>query len=107
MVHALTVMPNHVHVLATPLQQTAGAWVSLSKLVQSTKRHSAKEINAVRKTRGSLWQGEGFDRIVRDRAEFDEKARYIVNNAVKAGLAKDGWEYDGFWCEGMESGWDG
>jgi hypothetical protein len=39
---------------------------------------------------------------VRDQAEFDEKARYILNNAVKAGLVEDGWNYDGFWSESEE-----
>jgi REP element-mobilizing transposase RayT len=101
-VSALTVMPNHVHVLATPLEQAPGRWFSRPKLVQSVKRHSAKQINVARRSKGSLRQAEGFDRIVRDQAESEEKARYILHNAVKAGLVDDGWEWDGFWWEGLE-----
>jgi putative transposase len=52
-----------------------------------------------RRRSGPLWQKETYDRIMRDRQEFDEKAGYILNNAVKAGIVSDGWEYDGFWCE--------
>jgi hypothetical protein len=58
-------------------------------------------INRVRGRRGALWDTESFDRVVRDQQEFDEKARCILNNAVKAGLADDGWEYDGLWWEAM------
>jgi hypothetical protein len=28
-----------------------------------------------------------------------DKATYILNNAVKAGIATDGWDYDGFWYD--------
>jgi REP element-mobilizing transposase RayT len=101
-VHALTAMPDHVHILATPLQAGPGAWHSLSKLVQSVKRHAAREINRHRRTRGAVWQAESFDRIVRDEREFHDKFTYIIGNAVKAEVAKDGWEYDGFWCEGKQ-----
>jgi hypothetical protein len=58
-----------------------------------------REINQRRQRTGELWQSETIDRIIRDSAEFDEKANYTLQNAVKAGLAEDGWQYDGFWCE--------
>ncbi len=103
-VHALTVMPDHVHVLATPLEQSPGQWHPLSPILQSVKYGSALKINRLRGRRGSLWQAESFDRIVRDQNEFDEKANYILGNASRAGLTPDGWEYDGFWCEAMDEG---
>jgi putative transposase len=96
-VHVLTVMPNHVHVLATPYEVDPGTWYSLSDILQSVKGYTAHEINASRNTKGRLWQSESFDRIVRDAAEYDEKAAYIFNNAVKAGLVTDGLAYEGFW----------
>lgn len=73
--------------------------MSLSKIVQGVKRHAAREINRRRATRGSLWQAEGFDRIVRDEDEYREKANYIFNNAARAGLVQDAWEYDGLWWD--------
>lgn len=98
-VHLLTVMLNHVHILATPCESTPGIWYSLSSILQSVKGYSAHSINASRNTKGRLWQSESFDRIVRDAAEFDEKATYILNNAAKAGLVADVWEYEGLWYE--------
>jgi putative transposase len=76
-----------------------GRWFSLSEVLHSVKRHAARVINAQRSQTGSLWQSETFDRIVRDSDEYDEKATYVLNNAVKAGLAQIGWDYDGFWCD--------
>jgi len=101
-VHALTVMPDHTHILATSQEKSEGEWHSLSDILHSVKRHSARQINHLRGRRGSLWQPESFDRIVRDEEEFDEKANYILSNAVNAGLVEDGWLYDGFWCEGVQ-----
>ena len=100
-VHVLTVMPDHAHVLATPLLSGQNEWHSLSGILHSIKRHSARRINQARRRQGKLWQAETYDRIVRDEAEFDEKAQYILTNALKRGLAEDPWEYDGFWCESM------
>jgi REP element-mobilizing transposase RayT len=101
-VHALTVMPDHVHILASPLEMAPGRWHSLSTILRSVKCGAALKINRMRGRRGALWQAESFDRIVRDEREFDEKANYILSNAVKAELVKDGWEYDGLWCPGMD-----
>jgi REP element-mobilizing transposase RayT len=103
-VHALTVMPDQVHVLATPLEMPPGRWHSLSDMLHSVKRGSALKINRLRGTRGPLWQSESFDPIIRNEQEFQEKAAYILSNAVKTRLVADGWRYDGFWCEGMSYG---
>ncbi len=70
-VHVLTVMPDHAHVLASPLQSAPTEWHSLSTILHSVKRHSARRINQARARQGKLWQAETYDRIVRDGAEFD------------------------------------
>jgi hypothetical protein len=97
--HLLTVMPNHVQALVTPREAAPDAWHSLSVILQSVRGYSARLINVGRGKTGRLWQRESFDPIVRDAAEFDEKAVYILNNAVKAGLVEDGWVYEGFWSD--------
>ena len=94
-------MPDHVHILTRPLEKSTGQWHSLAVILRGVKRQSARAINRLRSRRGPLWQAESFDRIVRNQREFDEKASYILGNAVTAGLVDDGWLYDGFWCEGM------
>jgi len=104
LVHVLTVMPDHVHLLVSPLQQKPGAWFSISKILQSVKRHAARVINARRGTTGqSLWQVEGYDHIVRNDEDLDDTFAYILGNAVRAGLVSDPWEWDGLWYEGQDS----
>ncbi len=95
-VHLLTVMPDHVHILATPLASSPGKWHQLATVLQRVKGSTAYAINTLRHRSGPFWQKETFDRIVRDQQEFDEKAMYILNNAVKVGIADDRWEYGGF-----------
>lgn len=101
-VHMLTVMPDHAHILATPLERARGEWFSLSEILHSVKYGSALKINRLRGRRGALWLSESFDRIVRNEGEFDQKATYILSNASVAGLVLDGWKWDGLWCEGVE-----
>jgi REP element-mobilizing transposase RayT len=100
-VHALTVMPDHAHILATPLDESLRRHYSLSGILKPVKGRSSHSINQLRGRRGSLWQEQSADRIVRDEREFHAKFEYILNNAVKGGLVTDGYEYDGFWCAGM------
>lgn len=79
--HAFVVMPNHVHLLITPL-------VAVSKLMQSLKRFTARERNRMLGLTGQAFsQDESYDRLVRNTPEFQRIARYIENNPVTAGLA--------------------
>jgi len=82
--HALVVMPNHVHLLVTPRP----GW-TLEKLTQSWKGFTSKQINAHLGREGALWQQESFDRIVRHEAHFERVVQYIARNPVKAGLVAD------------------
>jgi putative transposase len=100
--HALTVMPDHVHLLATPLQSAPGEWHSLPQVVRGAKSYSASRINRGRGEKGALWQHEGYDRIVRSDREFDQKLTYLLENAHQAGLVADLWDWDGLWYEGRD-----
>ncbi len=73
--HSFVVMPNHVHLLFT-----IGASHHLPDLVRSWKRHTAREINKLRKGSGSIWQRDYFDRIIRDSTHFVRVVRYIRGN---------------------------
>jgi REP element-mobilizing transposase RayT len=101
-VHAVSVIPDHVHILATPLEGTPGLWYALPQIMQRVKGRASYEINKRRGRRGTLWQDESYDRIIRGSRDFDEKYNYILSNAGVAGLVGPLEEYDGFWCEGME-----
>jgi putative DNA methylase len=88
--HAWVIMPNHVHVLITPL-----AGHSLSDIVHSWKSFTAKRINKHLGTTGPFWQEEYFDRMIRDESHFAAVMDYIANNPVKAGLCAkpDDWTF--------------
>ena len=74
-------MPNHVHLLMTPL-------LAVSKVMQSLKRFTAREGNRIRGVGGRpFWQDESYDRLVRNDTEFARITHYIETNPVKAGLA--------------------
>ena len=92
---AAVVMPDHVHFLALP-----NPGVELSRMMKGIKGVTARKINQARGSRGSLWQDESFDRILRDQEEFEEKLEYIFTNPVKAGLVEEGWNYPGFYFKG-------
>jgi REP element-mobilizing transposase RayT len=90
--YAAVVMPDHVHTLVQPmtLPQSDGVY-DLAEIIHSVKSFSVHQINRQRGRRGSLWQDERFDRIVRDEEEFLEKWQYIMNNPLKQELAQR-WE---------------
>ena len=80
-IHAWCVMPNHVHVLATPMNG-----VSLSSILHTWKSFTAKRINDALGRSGPLWWEEYYDRVIRDADHFEIVRFYIENNPVKAGL---------------------
>jgi putative transposase len=90
--YAAVIMPDHVHALVQPLTlpQSTGVF-DLAEIIHSVKSFSVHQINRQRGSRGSLWQDERYDRIVRDEAEFLEKWQYIMNNPVKEELVQR-WE---------------
>ena len=100
--HALTVMPDHVHLLATPLEHMPGHWYSLPQILHSAKGYSAIRVNRLRGERGALWQEESYDHILRSEQEFDQKLTYLLENAAQAGLVADLWDWDGLWYEGRD-----
>lgn len=78
---AYVIMPDHVHLLLTPLFD----W-DLSKILQGIKGYTSKNINKLLNRKGSFWQDESFDHLVRNEVGWLEKFYYIHHNPVKAGL---------------------
>jgi REP element-mobilizing transposase RayT len=88
--HAWCVMPNHVHVLATPI-----AGHSLSAIIHGWKSFTARKINAMLGRAGKVWFEEYFDRKIRNDKHFEDAKYYIEQNPVKADLcgAAAEWRY--------------
>ena len=88
---AWVVMPNHVHAVLWPMPN-----FTLSGIVQSWKRFTAREANKLlNRTGGAFWQPEAFDHWIRNDVEHARCCRYVINNPVKAGLcaASEDWQW--------------
>lgn len=89
------VMPNHVHVILWPMPN-----FTLSEILQSRKRQSARQANLILgRTGGTFWQRESFDHWIRDDAEKERIRRYIRGNPVAAKLCArpEDWRWGSAW----------
>ena len=59
--------------------------------MKSVKGISAREANKILNRKGSFWQSESYDHIVRNEEELERIIKYVIYNPVKAGLV-DKWE---------------
>jgi len=100
--HAVVVMPNHVHLLFTPLQKKENEWFSLAEIMNSIKGASSHSVNNLLQRKGTLWLDESFDRIMRSSEELGNKILYIVGNPVAAGLANGPHDYPWCWRESAQ-----
>ena len=61
----------------------------LEDVIQGWKGYAAHEINRLLNRKGTLWQRDYFDRLIRSRKHFDYCVNYIRGNPEKARL-RDG-----------------
>jgi REP element-mobilizing transposase RayT len=94
---AYVIMPDHFHWL---MQLLPGS--EFSGVVQSVKGRAAGRINRLTGEQGSrLWQSGFHDHAVRREENLAVLARYIVENPVRAGLARSVADYalwDSVWA---------
>ena len=78
---AWVVMPNHVHLLISPLTE-------LAKILHSIKGFTARRANQILGRVGlPFWQKEFFDHWIRNERGRERVRAYIEGNPVTAGLA--------------------
>lgn len=82
--HAYVLMPNHVHLLASP-----AAADSLPRTMQSVGRRYVRYLNHRAARTGTLWEGRYRATVVDTDAYFFRVSRYIELNPVRAALAPD------------------
>jgi REP element-mobilizing transposase RayT len=97
--HGCVVMPEHVHTLLTPLFEKDGKLWSIPEIAQNVKSVSAHQMNKALDLKGTVWQRECFDRIVRSRAEMARRLEYIQQNPVVAGLVQYSEDYRWVWFD--------
>ena len=79
--HAFVVMPEHLHALLTPGEET-----TLEKAMQMIKGGSAYEIRKQVGYKLPVWQSGFHDRWIRNCQEYVTRKRYIERNPVEARL---------------------
>jgi REP element-mobilizing transposase RayT len=83
---AWCVMPNHAHVIFSPLAEH-----KLGAILHSWKSFSAVAANRLLRRTGPFWQREYFDHLIRNEASLLKITRYIQQNPQKAGLRNWPW----------------
>ncbi len=83
-VHAYVLMPNHVHILATP-----GNTDSISRTTQSVGRNYVQYFNECYNGSGTLWEGRYRATVVDSKSYLLTCSRYIELNPVRNGLVKN------------------
>ena len=102
LMHAAIVMPDHVHVIFSPLQDADGHLFSFAEIMSGIKGASAHSINKVIGRRGRVWQEESFDRLLRSDENARSKCEYVCQNPVRAGLVESEDEYPWIWRDWVE-----
>jgi len=96
--HAVVVMPDHVHMIFIPLVDIEKSEVvSLARITKAIKGASAHWINQQLGRSGRVWQEESFDRVLRVSEKLDEKIAYILDNPVRKGLVASSERYPWMW----------
>jgi len=83
-IHAYVLMPNHVHLLATPVQHE-----TLGRLMQALGRRYVRRFNDRHRRTGTLWEGRYRSAVVETDRYLLACMRYIDLNPVRAGLVSE------------------
>jgi REP element-mobilizing transposase RayT len=91
-------MPDHVHIILTPLIDEKGhEIVSLVEIMRAVKGSSGRAINQRMGRHGAVWQEESFDHVLRASENLDAKIDYVLENPVRKGLVRDWRQYPWAW----------
>jgi len=82
-IHAYVLMPNHVHLLATPAADD-----TLARLMQALGRRYVRWFNARHRRTGTLWEGRFRSTVVETDRYLLACMRYIEANPVRAGMVE-------------------
>ena len=103
-IHVLgaVVMPDHIHMVFLPLHDLQGSSYTLAEITSGIKGASAHSINKALGRKGSMWQDESYDHVLRSDESEVEKVDYICANPVRKGLCRHETDYPWIWREWIE-----
>lgn len=85
---ASCIMPNHVHLLFSPVGRRDSSPYIVTKILENLKWYTALKANALLGRRGAFWQHESYDHVVRSEGELTRIIQYVAFNPVNTGLCK-------------------
>ena len=89
LLHEFVLMPNHLHLILTPVS------ASLEKCMQLIKGGSSFEIHKLRGSRAPIWQSGFHESRIRNWPDYQVKRDYVIFNPVAAGLVErpEEWQF--------------
>jgi len=102
---AFCIMSNHVHAVFEPCRAECHSALGseyhsdLPKIMQSLKRHTARQANKILGREGAFWQDESYDHVIRDNDEYIRLINYVLENPVNAGLVSKWEEWRWTYCK--------
>lgn len=87
-IHAYVLMPNHLHLLASPSEQEG-----LGRMMQWVGRYYVPYFNHKYGRVGTLWQGRYKATVIDSERYFMTCSRYIELNPVRAGIVSSPADY--------------
>lgn len=88
-VHAYVLMPNHVHLVATPSDVTG-----LASTLQALGRDYVRAFNRRHGRTGTLWEGRFRSSLIEPGPWVLRLLRYVELNPVRAGLVDQAMDYE-------------
>jgi len=102
--YVAVVMPDHAHLILTPAADLERRMIHpLHEIMKAIKGAAAHLINRRLDCRGTVWQEESFDHVLRSSESLDAKIAYILANPVRKGLVALPNEYRWAWQRPSES----
>ena len=95
--HAVVIMPDHVHMLLLPLRDEDGWPYPLIDILQCLKSATAHRINKLLHRSGPVWEEESFDHILRSEEILKQKVEYLRQNPVRRSLVTRPEDYRWIW----------
>jgi len=89
-IEALSIMPNHIHVL---LKQNG----DIANIMRILKGGAGHIVNKTLGRKGAVWSRDYYDKAIRDERHFWVTYEYIQYNAIKAGLRDASDRFYGRW----------
>jgi putative transposase len=88
LIHAYVLMPNHFHLLITPVQEDG-----IGKLMQYVGRYYVQYFNGRYERTGTLWEGRYRATLIEPDAWLLPVSRYVETNPVRAALVESPADY--------------